>query len=52
MNDIHLQAGFSSGAQELLNVWLDSAGIADPALTLHAYWDQNPAAKVLGGLLG
>jgi hypothetical protein len=48
-HDIHMQAGFSSGAQELLNVWLDSAGVAEPALTFHAYWEHSPAVKALGG---
>ena len=50
-HDIHMHAAFASGAEQMLSIWMDSFGIADPAIKFHAYWDPNSAAKVLGGYL-
>lgn len=46
-HDIHMHAGFVSGAEEMVSLWMDSFGIADPQVKFHAYWDVNPAAKIV-----
>jgi hypothetical protein len=47
LHDIHAYGGFTSGAEELLYMYLDQAfPLTDEDVNFHPYWDKAPAVKV------